>query len=75
VKCNFEGQQCGTSTIVDIRRLKVKLSFCKMKYTEKGLVYEPVTSYTSTCNVVNVMHILISAGFIPCYLVYTVNVQ
>ena len=46
-----------------------------MKYTEKGLVYEPVTSYTSTCNVVNVMHILISAGFIPCYLVYTVNVQ
>jgi len=24
IKCNFGGWQCGTSTIVDVRRLKVK---------------------------------------------------
>jgi len=24
IKCNFGGQRCGTSTIVDVRRLKVK---------------------------------------------------
>ena len=24
IKCNFGGQRCGTSTIVDIRRLKIK---------------------------------------------------
>jgi hypothetical protein len=24
IKCNFGGQRCGTSTIVDIRGLKVK---------------------------------------------------
>jgi len=26
IKCNFGGLRCGTSTIVDIRRLKVKTS-------------------------------------------------
>jgi len=25
IKCNFGGQRCGTSTIVDIRRLKFKV--------------------------------------------------
>ena len=34
IKCNFGGQRCGTSTIVDVRRLKVKLlSHCSDQAT------------------------------------------
>lgn len=46
-----------------------------MKYIEQRLVYEPAISYTPTCNMVNVMHVFLSVGFTPCYLVYMVNIQ
>ena len=32
IKCNFRGQRCGTTTIVDIRRQKVNCGFLQPKW-------------------------------------------